>query len=133
MFRTSSLLRQALLADAVASLAMGALLVLGAGALAPLLGLPRLLLLVAGLLLLPWAVGVFWLARQAVPPRRLAWAVVVLNLVWVADSLLLLGSGLVQPTALGTFFVLAQALAVAALAAAQALGLSAGQAVQAAE
>lgn len=133
MLRSSSLLRQALLADAVASLAMGALLVLGAGALAPLLGLPRLLLLVAGLLLLPWAVCVFWLARQAVPPRRLAWAVVALNLVWVADSLLLLASGLVQPTALGTFFVLAQALAVAALAAAQALGLGAGRGVQAAE
>jgi hypothetical protein len=133
MLRTSSLLRHALLADAVSSLAVGALLVLGAGALAPLLGLPRLLLLLAGLLMLPWAAGVFWLARQDQPRRRLAWAVVWLNVLWVADSLLLLASFWVQPTPLGTFFVLAQALAVALLAAAQALGLNAGRAVQAAE
>jgi hypothetical protein len=51
----------------------------------------------------------------------------------VADSLLLLASFWVQPTPLGTFFVLAQALAVALLAAAQALGLNAGRAVQATE
>ncbi len=133
MIRTSSLLRQALLADAAASGAVGVLLVPGAGMLAPLLGLPSGLLLAAGLLMLPWAGFVFWLARQAQPRRRLAWAVVWLNALWVAESLLLLASGWVQPTLLGTMFVLAQALAVAALAAAQALGLTAGRTVQAAE
>jgi hypothetical protein len=133
MFQPSSLLRRALLADALASGAMGVLLVPGAGALAPVLGLPAGLLLAVGLLMLPWAACVFWLARQAQPHRRLAWAVVWLNALWVADSLLLLASSWVQPTALGVGFVLAQALAVALLATAQALGLNAGRAVQAAE
>jgi hypothetical protein len=48
--------------------------------------------------------------------------VVAVNAVWAADSLLLLLSGWVAPTALGVAFVLAQAAAVAVLAVLQALG-----------
>ena len=56
----SSLLRFALLADALASGAMGVLMAAGAGLLAPFLGLPRPLLLWAGLLLIPFALLVAW-------------------------------------------------------------------------
>jgi hypothetical protein len=60
----------------------------------------------------------------ATPSRGpLVWAVILCNAVWVADSLLLLMSGWVQPTALGTAFVLAQALLVGLFAELQALGL----------
>lgn len=127
---TETFLRRVLLADAAASLAMGAICALGAGALAGPLGLPVPLLRGVGLLLLPWAALVAWLAYRPAMPRRAVWAVVVLNLIWVVDSVLLLVSGLVAPTALGTGFVLAQAVAVAALAAAQAVGLRVASAPQ---
>lgn len=117
------LLRLALLADAAASGAVGLLLTAAAGPLDPLLGLPGPLLRGVGLVLLLWTVGVGWLATRAEPPRAAVLAVVVVNLLWVADSVLLLAFGPVDPTALGTAFVLAQALAVLGFAAAQWLGL----------
>jgi hypothetical protein len=130
MPNTETFLRRVLLADAAASLAIGAMGALGAGALAGLLGLPVPLLRGAGLVLLPWAALVAWLAYRPAMPRRAVWAVLMLNVIWVVDSLLLLISGLVAPTALGTTFVLAQAAAVAALATAQGVGLRVASAPQ---
>ena len=48
---------------------------------------------------------------------------IVANAVWSADSLLLLVTGWVQPTAAGTAFVIAQAVAVAVYAELQFVGL----------
>ena len=122
-------LRRLLLADAVASGATG-LLVLTAP-LSGLLGLPSGLLRGAGLILLPYAALVAWLAlRRAEPPRWAAWSVVGVNAVWAADSLLLLLSGWVAPTALGLAFVLAQALVVAGFAVLQAMALQARPALR---
>jgi hypothetical protein len=45
----------------------------------------------------------------------LVWVVIIANALWVVDSLWLLVSGWVSPTALGVAFVLAQAAAVAVL------------------
>ncbi len=125
MPNTETFLRRVLLADGLASLVMGTLLTLGAGVLTGLLGLPAPMLRGAGVVLLPWAALVAWLAYRPAMPRRAVWVVVVLNVIWVVDSVLLLASGLVAPTMLGTMFVLGQALAVAALAAAQIVGLRA--------
>jgi hypothetical protein len=50
-------------------------------------------------------------------------AIIVYNALWTVDSLLLLVSGWVTPTALGYAFAIAQALAVAAFAALQIMGL----------
>ena len=61
--RPSSLLRRALGADAVATLASALLMVLGAAPLAGWLGLPETLLRWAGLGLVPYAAWVGWLAR----------------------------------------------------------------------
>lgn len=109
-------LHRVLLADATLCAAAGlALLALG-GAVAGLLGLPPALLRGAGLVLLPVAAGVFWLARQTAPRRALVWALVALNLAWAAASLLLLATDLVTPSALGTAFILAQAMLVAGFA-----------------
>ena len=55
IFRPSTLLRYALIGDAVASGATGLLMAGGSGLLAGLLGLPEELLRVAGLVLLPYA------------------------------------------------------------------------------
>ena len=122
MFRSStSLLRVALLGDAAASGATGLLMAAAAGPLAPLLGLPEPLLRGAGLMFLPYAAFVAWLSRR--PALGLVRAVVALNLLWAADCVLLLASGFVAPTGLGTAFVLLQASVVLGFALAQWAGL----------
>lgn len=118
-----NLLRLALLGDAAASGATGLLLAAGADPLAPLLGLPEPLLRAAGLVLLPYAAAVAWVGTRTAPARAAVLAAIVLNLLWVADSALLLAIGPVTPTGLGTAFVLAQALVVLGFAAAQWAGL----------
>jgi hypothetical protein len=113
-------LRFALLGDAAASGATGLLLAAGAGALAPLLGLPEGLLRIAGLVLLPYAAFVAWIGtRSGGAPRNAVRAVVAINLLWALDSALLLALGPVSPNGLGTAFVLAQALVVLGFAAMQ--------------
>jgi len=101
------LLRLALLADGAACLGLGGLLTLGAPALAGPLGLSAGLLQPVGVFLLGWACFVLWAGLQVPPPRRVAWCIALANLLWVADSVVLLG--FVQPTGLGVAFVLAQA------------------------
>ena len=122
-FSPSPFLRYALVGDAVASGATGLLLAFGAGALAGLLGLPEALMRSAGLILLPYAAVVAFLGTRATMSRRAVWAVIAVNGVWVADSLILLASGWVSPTALGYAFVLAQAVVVLVFAETQYFGL----------
>lgn len=119
----SPLLRRALLADAVTSAAMGLLLSAAAGPLAGPLGLPVGLLRGAGLILLPFAAAVALIGTRVWPSRAAVWTVIAANLLWTLDSLLLPLSGWIRPTGLGQAFILAQAVAVAALAGAQWMGL----------
>ncbi|MDE3737252.1 MULTISPECIES: hypothetical protein [Pseudomonas] len=119
----SPLLRRALQADALASGAMGLLLALAAGPLEELLGLPRSLLLGAGIGLLPFALVLGWLANRTTVRRGWIWAVLAINAVWVIDSLSLLALGWVEPTLLGKVFVIGQAVAVAVLAELEFFGL----------
>jgi hypothetical protein len=113
----STFLRRVLALDAVSSAAMGALLLLALTPLTGLLGLPRPLLLWAGLSLLPFAALVGWLATRELPPRAGVWAVIILNAFWAVDSLLLLLAGWIEPTFLGAAFVVFQALFVGLLGA----------------
>jgi hypothetical protein len=55
--------------------------------------------------------------------RPAVWAVILCNVVWTADSLLLLASGWVDPTRAGYAFVIAQALVVLMYAELQYVGL----------
>lgn len=115
-------LRRALIADALISGATGLLLAVGANWLSGWLGLSTSLLRYAGLFLLPFALLVFVLGRSEAPSRRACWAVVEVNLIWVLASLWLV---LANPeiNGLGVFFVLFQAVAVAAFAGLQIAGL----------
>ena len=121
--RPPSLLRRALLAAAVISGATGLLMLLGAGVLTELLGLPAALLRYAGLILLPYAVLLGALAAQDAPSRRGVWAVVGANALWAAGCALLLVTGWIAPTWLGYAFVLVQAVVVALFAEHQFFGL----------
>jgi hypothetical protein len=125
------LLRFALLGDAMASGAMGLLMAAAATPLSGLLALPQQLLFWAGLVLLPYAVFVGWLGSRSAIPAALVCTVIILNAVWVIDSMLLL-SGWLQPTGIGTTFILVQAVAVAVFAELQFIGLRRAPRIQAA-
>ena len=123
------LLRQALLADAVTTAACAALLLGGAGFLDGILGLPAALLTGAGLVLVPFVALVAWLGTRARLPRPAVLAVIGLNALWALDSILLLVSGWVAPTAAGFAFVIAQGVVVAMYAELQVMGLRRSTAV----
>lgn len=113
---SQSAARRALGVDAAATAGLGVLLVAAAGALEPVLGLPAGLLRWAGLVLVPFAAVLGYLASRPRVSGRAMWAIIGCNVLWAADSMLLLASGWVQATALGVAFVAAQGLAVAAFA-----------------
>lgn len=121
------LLRLSLMVDAVPSGATGLLLAVLPGPLGALFGLPPSLLMVVGLFFLPYAAGVAYVATRPAPARRAVQAIILLNLIWVVDSVLfaalagpLLG---LAPSPLGIAFVLAQAALVLGFAALQGLAL----------
>lgn len=121
--RSDALLRRVLLLDALSCVAMGALLLVAPGALAPWLGLPPALMRGAALVLLPFAALLVWTARRPRIPAGLAWTVVVGNALWALDSLVLPLTGWIDATALGVAFVVAQGAVVAGFAGLEAVGL----------
>ncbi|MBX7220670.1 MAG: hypothetical protein K1Y36_12045 [Blastocatellia bacterium] len=121
--QTSNFLRWVLAADATTSVVTGLLMVLDTELLERLFGLSPLLLRGAGLACLGFAAFLFYLITRKEMAAPLVWAVIVLNVLWVGDSFLLLVSGWVAPTTLGTAFVITQALGVALLAELEYVGL----------
>ena len=122
-FHSPRFLRNVLLLDAATCVASGLLMSLGAAPLASMLVLPAVLLREAGLILLPFAAFVLFTATRERMPRGLVWCVIVANALWTLDCIALLLSGWVSPNALGTAFVLVQAIAVAVLAELEFFGL----------
>jgi hypothetical protein len=116
-------LRRVLWLDAAFSAAGGLVMALGANAFGRVLGLPAPLLMAAGASLLPFTLGVAWLARRETPPRAGVWSVIAINVAWALECLLLPLAGWVEPNALGIAFLSLQALAVALLAELEFIGL----------
>jgi hypothetical protein len=123
MYRFPLLLRRTLMFDAATCAAAGFLLLIGAGVLDAVLGLPAALLRWSGGVLLAFAAVLAYVGTRSIVPREWVGAIIVSNLAWAAASLLLLVSGWVAPTTLGYAFVIAQALAVIVLAELEYLGL----------
>lgn len=117
------LIRFALLADAVASGATGLLLAFGGSFLAGLTGVPADIAMPLGLFLVVFALFVAWVGWQRTTSRGLAMTIVLVNAAWVIGSIAILLIGALPLTMLGVAFVIAQAGAVAALAALQWMGL----------
>jgi hypothetical protein len=122
LFRMSPFLRRVLLADALISGATGLLMLVGAGVLTSMLDLPAALLRTAGLILLPYALFVVYVATRS-SQRAAVWAVILINALWAIDSIVLMLSGWVAPNALGYAFVIVQAVTVAVLAELQYIGM----------
>jgi len=118
-----SFLRTVLVVDALVSGLTGLVMVVDAGALEAWLAVPQELLRYAGLSLLPFAAIVGYMASRKPLSRHGVVALIAANGAWVAASLLLLVSGRIDPNGLGIAFILAQAVAVAALADVEYFGL----------
>ncbi|HEX8125767.1 MAG TPA: hypothetical protein VF548_09320 [Allosphingosinicella sp.] len=116
-------LRRVLALDSASCAAIGLLLCLAAAPLSGLFGLGERLLFGAGLLLLPLAAFIAWLASRQSPPSAPVWLVIVGNIAWTAESFLLISTEAGRITALGTAFVAAQAVAVLGLALLEYVGL----------
>lgn len=117
------LLRRSLQLDAVATGAVGALVLAAGPALDDLLGAPLTLLRPVGLFLVAYAAAIWTVGARPTISRPAAWAALVLNTAWAVDSLVLVVAGPFALTGLGVAFVLAQAAVVALFAALQCLGL----------
>lgn len=102
--------------DAASSAVLEALLTAAAPTLQDMLGLPVPLLRPAGMVLLPSAAFVAFVAMRPTIWRGGIWTVIAGNVLWVGDSVGVLISSQLQRTPLGTGFVIAQALFVALLA-----------------
>ena len=119
----SSFLRRVLAVDAISSGAMGLAMLSFGSFIAQLLNLPVDLIRDAGLVLLPFAAFVGYIASREHPPRAGVWIIIALNVVWVVDSIVLLFTGWVEPNALGYSFVIAQAVVVGVFAELEYIGL----------
>lgn len=120
MFRLP--LKTVLVADAaVCALFFGAC-TFATGAIAALLGLPQAVILAAGLICLPVAVALAFLASQAVPNRALLGFIAIGNLGWVAASLAVAATFAAMLTPLGWAVVIGQAAAVLVVALIEANG-----------
>ena len=129
--RASSLLRRILIVDAVTSGAAGIAMFALADVFASLLQLPAELVREAGIILLPFAAFVGFVASRREPARIAVWTIIALNAVWVVDSVALLFTDWVAPNALGYVFVIAQAAMVLVFADFEYLGLKRSTAVAA--
>ena len=110
-----ALLGLALKVDVAVSAANGVAYVAGAPLLRS-LGLSTASLRFVGAALLAFAAAVYYVAsRRPVAPKAVL-VVVLLNAIWVLDSLLALAAGWLTPPMAGAAWIVLQALAVAALA-----------------
>lgn len=117
------LLRRSLYLDAVASGGLGLLLAAAGAMLDELLGIPAVALVPVGGFLVVYAAALWFVGSRPRVSRPAVWVVVVGNLLWVAASVVAVIAGWWSPTAAGTVFVLAQAVAVALFAELQFTGL----------
>lgn len=119
-------LRRVLQADGLVCGLAGLLLFAAASPLSDLLGLSVTFLRVVGAILIPYAAVLLYLATRDVVSRRGAWGVVAVNVVWALDSVGLLLTGWVDPTTVGSVFIIGQALMVVAFAELQIIALRRG-------
>jgi len=115
MIPMTRLLRLTLTADAAVSGAAGLLLTLAPDTVGSLTALPATLLLVAGLVFLPYAALCAWLARRDAVSRALLWVLAGGNLLLAVECAALPLLGLVAPSAMGLAFLAIIALTVAVL------------------
>ena len=116
-------LRNVLRADALSCIACGLLQVVFTSQMVELLNLPRALVAYSGEFLLAYGAAVAFISTRTPLPRPVVVLQVVGNLGWGVACIVLLFAGKLEPSILGTTYVVVQALTVVVLAALQYLGL----------
>ena len=120
-------LRTALKLDAVVTGANGAAYLVAAGPLEDLLGLSPALLRSIGVFLLLFSAAVWTVASRPQVSSSAALAVIAVNVLWAADSIAFLLSGVSDPTTVGAIWIVMQALVVAGFAGLQAVARGAAR------
>ena len=113
------MLRLALKLDAAASGALGVLSLAASPMLDDLLGTPLALLVPVSLFLIAWAAALWVMASHPQIDRVAVRAVILLNLLYAVDGVVVVATSLFTLTVLGTAFVLVQVVVVTLFAAAQ--------------
>ena len=112
-------LRTALKLDALVTGANGAAYLVAAGPLEDLLGLSPALLRPTGAFLLLFSAAVWTVASRPQVSPSAALVVIALNVLWAADSIAFLATGVADPTTAGAVWIVMQAVVVAGFAALQ--------------
>ncbi|MET9951291.1 hypothetical protein ABZ135_07020 [Streptomyces sp. NPDC006339] len=110
-----SMVRRFLALDAVVTGGNGLAYLVASGPIGAFLGVDRGLLIELGVFLTVFAAGVAWLASRPQPPALGVKAVVEINLLWAALSVVALAAWL-EPTTAGAVWTLMQAGSVAGFA-----------------
>ena len=122
IFDSPRFLRNVLVADAASGAASSLLHLLGAGVLAPWLGLPHGVLVMSGAVLLVYVAAAAYIAVCDPIPRTPVSMLIAANWAWVGGSaVIFMEAGTATP--LGQAYLIVQALAVAALAELEWFGL----------
>lgn len=116
-------LRTVLNVDAATCVATGLLMTLGGNFLSGITQIPSSLLTAAGLSLFPVAAFILLVATRTSIPSTGVWSVVLGNIAWVLASLWLLFGSQTGANGLGLTFIAMQAIAVAALAELEIIGV----------
>lgn len=116
IFASPIVLRRVLLLDAASCLACGALQLAAPAMLPPVTGLPAVLLLESGIILLLFGAGVVWLARHDPVPRRALGMLVTGNLGWALACVALMVGPWIHPTGWGHAYLALQAATVLVMA-----------------
>jgi len=123
IFASPRFLRNVLWADAAAGAASSLLHLLAAGALAGLLGLPAGVLVMSGALLLVYVAAAMYLAAYEPVSRKGVGMLVAANWAWVGGCAVVFMMYAGSATPLGQAYMVVHALAVAALAELEWVGL----------
>lgn len=129
--KMTTFLKRVLLLDAASCLGMGAVLLAGEGALSALFGVSELLLAGAGYLLIPFGLFLGWLGARSAAHAALIWLVIVANVAWTIESLIV-AFATAGITGLGSLFIAGQGAAVLAMAMLEYAGLQRGRRLAAA-
>ncbi len=122
-------LQRVLWLDAATCLITGAVFLTASASVEQLLAVPATLAKVLGLVMLVFGAFVAWVGTRRELLRPAVVAIVAGNALWAAESVLALLFGWLQPNALGQWFVIAQAVAVAVIAGLQLIGIRRTKAV----
>lgn len=120
---SATFLRRVLAIDAIGAAVSAVALIAASSTIAPLLGLPASLIESVGIAFVPFAAFVGWLATRETPPAAGVWAVILLNVLWVVESLLVAAGTWFQPNGVGVAVIVVQALGIATLAELEYVGL----------